>query len=216
MNSHRKCTFCNDFKRREDMIITPKGAWCSSDHQYESAMKNLNKLQSKEARAATKAKKEAKQKTVQEKRELRARSLPYQLTKTRLYFNEMIRLLDAGQPCISCGKPKCGSRFEAGHFKSVGSHPELRFDARNCYLQGSGCNQAHSGRKRNNLTVAKEYEVRLREKMGGALVDWLNGPHKAKHYTCHDLADLQKLFIAESARLKKGLPASRNWRELPT
>lgn len=196
------------------MRIAGPNAYCDIECQVKQAELNRAKAKKSQALSAVKAARKEKQKTALQKKEERARSLPYQLTKTRLYFNEMIRLLDAGKPCISCGRYKCGARFEAGHFKSVGSHPELRFEPRNCYLQGSGCNGATSNRKRNNLTVAKEYELRLREQRGDALVDWLDGPHKPKHYTCDDLRQLQALFIGESARLKKGLGPSRNWREL--
>jgi hypothetical protein len=209
-NSKRRCSLqsCKIHFLRETGIVEGLKAWCCEDHKIAWAIAAGRKLR------AVQVKKE-KQESTRKKKEHYAKDLPHQKEITRIVFNNMIRLLDQGQPCISCGKTVCGQRFEAGHFKSVGSHPELRYDPRNVYLQGMGCNRATSSRKRNNLTVSKEYEVRLRAKMGDALVDWLNGPHPAKHYTCADLIEMRIEINAEIRRLSKGLPPSKDWRALP-
>ena len=206
MPNKRRCKACKEYAipRGTD----PRVKWCSDpckDKVIAAALEKARETQRKQARRAQN----------QEKRARKLNDLPHQKTLTRLAFNKMIRLLDAGQLCISCGKEVCGSRFEAGHFKSVGSHPELRYDPRNCYLQGSGCNQATSSRRRSNLTVSKEYEQRLRDKMGDELVDWLNGPHEPKHYTCDDLRELRAVFNEEVRRLERGEGPSRDWRKLP-
>ena len=41
-------------------------------------------------------------------------------------FNEWIRLRDADRPCVSCGRHHEG-QYHAGHYRSVGANPELRF-----------------------------------------------------------------------------------------
>ena len=69
---------------------------------------------------------------------------------TQQVFNRMIRLLDEGKPCISCGRSQFGSYWDAGHYRSVGSCPEIRFDPRNCHIQGSGCNRANRRPDKNN------------------------------------------------------------------
>lgn len=211
-NSKRQCSLksCKEYFRPETGIIVCGGklAFCCFDHQVQYGLEMGKKLRAKqkviEKREDTRRKKEFYENDPSHQKEL-----------TRRVFNEMICLLDAGQPCISCGKFVCGSRMEAGHFKSVGSHPELRFEPLNVYLQGSGCNSATSGRKRSNLTVSKEYEQRLILVRGQELVDWLNGPHSPKRYTCAELIQMRAVFAAERTRLKKGLPPSRNWREIP-
>lgn len=53
--------------------------------------------------------------------------------------NRLVKLRDWGKPCISCGKPHKAD-FEAGHFHSVGAHPELRLMMKNIHGQCSECN----------------------------------------------------------------------------
>ncbi len=60
-------------------------------------------------------------------------------------FNEFIRARDqaAGHHCISSGKPLdwSGNAVDAGHYRSVGSAPHLRFDERNCHAQSKQDNR---------------------------------------------------------------------------
>ncbi len=137
---------------------------------------------------------------------------------TQQVFNRMIRLLDDGRPCISCGRMQCGAFWDAGHYRSVGSCPELRFDPRNCHRQGSGCNRANRRPDKNNAkgaeTIAQEYEARLRDRYGDDLVDWLNGSHEMPRWRDDDLRALRKVFYAECRRLEKGEGPSRDWRAL--
>lgn len=137
---------------------------------------------------------------------------------TQQVFNRMIRLLDDGKPCISCGRSQCGTFWDAGHYRSVGSCPEIRFDARNCHIQGSGCNRANRRPDKNNAkgaeTIAQEYEARLRDRYGDSMVDWLNGPHEMPRWRDDDLRALRRVFAAECRRLEKGERPSRDWRAL--
>ena len=199
-NSHRPCRFCKKYSRVEDMLIINRAAYCNDSHAYEYSLKKRMKDKAKVERFV--------------KKQRRADYLPDQIENTRILFNSFIRILDAGKPCKSCGKEKCGSVFHAGHFKSVGSHPELRFDPRNVYAQGRGCNLATENRRRNTQTVSKEYEQRLRDEYGNHYVDWICGPHEPKQYTCAELKELRLLVSAETRRLKEGLPPSRDWRAL--
>jgi hypothetical protein len=73
-------------------------------------------------------------------------------------FNEFIRLRDSKEPCISCGKP-LPVKYDAGHFYSVGSYPNLRFNEDNVHAQCVECNQ----HKHGNLL---EYAPRLTERIG--------------------------------------------------
>lgn len=137
---------------------------------------------------------------------------------TQAAFNKMIRLLDEGKPCHSCGRHRCGSLMTCGHFRSVGSRPELRYDPRNAFIQGGGCNFANRRPDKNNAkgaeTIAQEYEARLRDRYGDELVDWLNGPHEMPRWRDDDLKALRKVFNAECRRLEKGLGPSRDWRAM--
>jgi hypothetical protein len=73
-------------------------------------------------------------------------------------FNEYIRLRDAKEPCISCAKP-LPVKYDAGHFYSVGSYPNLRFNEDNVHAQCVECNQHRHG----NLL---EYAPRLNDRIG--------------------------------------------------
>lgn len=88
-------------------------------------------------------------------------------------FNAFIRYRDRHLPCISCGRHHTG-RYSAGHYWSVGAHPELRFSELNVHKQCSPCNTHKSG----NLG---EYRPRLIEKIGLENVEWLEGPHEIPH-----------------------------------
>jgi hypothetical protein len=79
-------------------------------------------------------------------------------------FNAWIRLRDAGQPCISCGRPY-GDRWHAGHYRSVGSEPSLRFEPDNVHLQCPACNLHLCGNQapyRVNLVKKNRFCPRLR------------------------------------------------------
>lgn len=58
-------------------------------------------------------------------------------------FNPCIRKIDEGYPCISCGADKPS---DAGHYRSRGAYPELRFDPFNVYLQCRSCNGYKGGK----------------------------------------------------------------------
>jgi hypothetical protein len=76
----------------------------------------------------------------------------------QLVFNKYIRERDKHRPCISCDKPLVG-KYDAGHFYSVGSYPNLRFNEDNCHGQCVECNQ----HKHGNLI---EYSLRLPDRIG--------------------------------------------------
>lgn len=73
-------------------------------------------------------------------------------------FNQYIRLRDKGKGCISCGKSLQG-KYDAGHFYSVGSYPNLRFHEANVHGQCVSCNQHRHG----NLL---EYAIGIEKRIG--------------------------------------------------
>jgi hypothetical protein len=85
-------------------------------------------------------------------------------------FNTWIRLRDQDQPCISCGLPLTG-KFDAGHFHSVGSYPNLRYNIDNVHGQCVECNQ----HKRGNLI---EYRNNLIKRIGIDRMEALNASRK--------------------------------------
>ncbi|MCC2615951.1 recombination protein NinG [Aestuariibacter halophilus] len=110
-------------------------------------------------------------------------------------FNKFIRLRDADEPCISCGRYHPG-QYHAGHYRTVGSHPELRFDESNCHKQCAPCNNHKSG----NLV---EYRINLTKKLGPDKLEWLEGPHEAKKWSRDDLIELKKHYRAKWRELER-------------
>tara|TARA_R110000772_G_scaffold37180_1_gene88637 strand:+ start:93 stop:629 length:537 start_codon:yes stop_codon:yes gene_type:complete len=83
-------------------------------------------------------------------------------------FNTYIRTRDKDLPCVSCGKNN-EKQFHAGHYRSVGSCPELRFEELNVWRQCATCNTYLHG----NLI---EYRKELIKRIGVDKVEWLEGP----------------------------------------
>jgi len=105
-------------------------------------------------------------------------------------FNRYIRLRDKLNPCISCGTT-ADVQYAAGHYRTVGAAPELRFNEDNCHKQcNRNCNQGLSGNIR-------EYRPNLIKKIGLAKVEEIEGPHKPMKYTIPELKDMIKLYRAK-------------------
>jgi hypothetical protein len=113
---------------------------------------------------------------------------------TQVAFNAWVRARDAAQPCISCGRFHQGKN-DAGHYRTVASAPELRFEPLNCHLQCSPCNTHKSGDIVN-------YRINLVQRIGAEKVEWLEGPHEPKKYTIDDLKALTALYRAKTRELK--------------
>lgn len=136
------------------------------------------------------AKQEAKRKRIEKKQTREAwlalQPKSYWLKELQNVFNRYIRLRDANLPCISCQRFHTG-QYHAGHYKSVGSSPALRFEESNVHKQCSACNNYKSG----NLI---DYRVELIKKIGEDGVSWLEGHHEPKHYTIPELQELIKHY----------------------
>lgn len=111
-------------------------------------------------------------------------------------FNRFIRARDFHEGCICCNNRQYGGQFHAGHYLSVGSHPELRFEEDNCHKQKSSCNNYKSG----NQIPYRKYLIR---KIGLERVEWLEGPHKPKNYTIDDLKEIKKKYNTMALKLEK-------------
>lgn len=140
--------------------------------------------------------KEYKARTRELRKNARNESHPWHIKECQRLFNRWVRVRDSSEGCISCGTCRMDIKYDAGHFLSVGSNPELRFHPDNCHKQCSkNCNTSLSGNVVN-------YRPRLIEKIGLERVEWLEGPHKAKHYTIPDLKGMIKDFKAKIKELE--------------
>ncbi|MBS5839478.1 MAG: recombination protein NinG [Pseudomonas sp.] len=119
-------------------------------------------------------------------------------------FNEFIRWRDqlAGHPCISSGKPLdwSGNAVDAGHYRSVGSAPHLRFDERNCHAQSKQDNRFLSGN-------AVDYRIGLIARIGQEAVDALESDQSVRKYTVDEIKAIKAAYRAKTKELKKGQAA---------
>ncbi|WP_337264357.1 MULTISPECIES: recombination protein NinG [unclassified Serratia (in: enterobacteria)] len=148
------------------------------------------------SRAAKARQAEKERKTKLKIRKLAVTPLRHFINKAQTEFNAYIRERDAAEPCISCGRYHDG-QYHAGHYRTVGSNPELRFDEDNCHKQCSACNNHLSG----NLA---EYKPRLIAKIGQARFDRLVGPHpKVARLTRPDYEQIRDTYKAKRKALKQ-------------
>lgn len=111
--------------------------------------------------------------------------------------NAYVRLRDKGRPCISCDKPDDGShQRHASHYRSVGACSALRFNLKNIHASCQQCNTAKSG----NII---EYRIRLRNRFGDELVDWLEGQNGPSRYSPEYLRRLKRVFSKRVRIMKK-------------
>ena len=123
---------------------------------------------------------------------------PQLLRKAQAAFNAYIRARDKGKPCISCDKPLDGgaNTFDAGHYRSVGSAPHMRFVEDNCHGQCKHCNNWLAG---NHV----EYRKRLLERIGERQLDLLESDNTLRKYTKEGLEEIAKHYREETRRLEK-------------
>lgn len=120
--------------------------------------------------------------------------------EAQIAFNAYIRLRDqlAGHACISSGKPLdwSGNAVDAGHYRSVGSAPHLRFDERNCHAQSKQDNRFLSGN-------AVDYRIGLIARIGLEAVDALEADQSVRKYTVDDLKAIKAHYRALARELKR-------------
>ena len=124
---------------------------------------------------------------------VQARSRAEWVKKAQSAFNAFIRKRDEGQACISCGTT-ANVQYCAGHYRTVGACPELRFEPLNVHLQ---CNKNCNMEKSGNIV---EYRIRLLKKIGAESLAWLEGPHDPKKYT---VPELQEIISTYKKKLKE-------------
>ncbi|NLT99641.1 ninG protein [Pseudomonas lundensis] len=154
-------------------------------------------------RHAPKAKKalaDLKRKDIKVRKE-KLKSRSDHMREAQQAFNAYIRARDqaAGHLCISSGKPLdwSGNAVDAGHYRSVGSAPHLRFDERNCHAQSKQDNRFLSGN-------AVDYRIGLIARIGQEAVDALEADQSVRKYTVDEIKAIKAKYRAKTRELKKG------------
>jgi len=122
-----------------------------------------------------------KQKKLSErKREFLKNDLRHQKKRAQTNFNAYIRERDARLGCVSCDKGSdWQGQFHAGHYKTTGSRPDLRFNENNCQKQCSICNHHLSGN-------VGPYRVELIRRIGLEAVEALETEGEPPRYRAED------------------------------
>lgn len=110
------------------------------------------------------------------------------LAEAQQAFNAWVRARDAWSGCISCGAMT--GKKNAGHYRSVGACPELRFEPLNAHLQCERCNTYLHG----NLIA---YRYALIRRVGIEQVEAIEGPHPAQKYTIEDIRAIRDDYRAK-------------------
>jgi hypothetical protein len=123
----------------------------------------------------------------------------YWIAQAQKAFNSYIRERDkaAGYSCISSGRQLdwTGNAVDAGHYRSRGSAPHLRFDERNCHAQSKYENRYLSG------NVAG-YRLGLIARHGLEMVEALEADQVPRNYTIDDLKAIKAEYTAKAKELK--------------
>ncbi|NWF10004.1 recombination protein NinG [Pseudomonas salomonii] len=164
-------------------VCSPACAMIDAPRHAPKARKALAEIGRKELRAA----------------KVKIKSRAQHMKEAQTAFNAWIRERDIGLPCVSCGRHHNG-QWHAGHYRTVGGNPELRFEPLNVWRQCAPCNNHKSGDIVN-------YRLELVRRIGADKVDWLEGPHEPQRHTIEQLQAIKAEYRAKTRELKKGQAA---------
>jgi hypothetical protein len=159
----------------------------------------IGRKKAKEAKS-----KEYNKRTRDLKKEHRDQDRSWWLKSAQNAFNAYVRERDRLEPCISCGRNHEG-QWHAGHYRTVGAHPEVRFHPFNNNKQCAPCNNHKSGDIVN-------YRINLKDKIGEKSLVWLEGYHEPCKWTIEDLKEI-KLHYTEQLKLIKSKDSFERWAE---
>ena len=177
----KKCKVCKN-------LFTPFNTLanaCSVECALVLVKKDNQRKADKQAKERRKQHREAKK---------RLKSRNDWIKEAQAEFNKYVRLRDANEPCISCGRHHNG-QYHAGHYLSTGASPELRFHPYNNNKQCAPCNNHLSGNQ-------VRYRARLIDKIGIENVEFLEGPHMAQKWTVFDIQEIKEYYKQLTKELK--------------
>lgn len=180
MNRKKRCKHCKEYAIAKHGRQFPTGWFCCLEHAIYYA----------QDKAAGERAKEIRRRQAERRKEVRTKG--EWAAEAQKQFNIYIRLRDADLPCISCQRHHKG-QYHAGHYRSRGAAPQLRFSEDNVHKQCAPCNNHRSG----NIS---EYRINLVKKIGVEKVDEIESCQDVVKYSVDDF----KAIIAEyKLKIKK-------------
>lgn len=144
----------------------------------------------KQATAASKAKKAAERATTKARREA-LKTIADRIATAQKECNAYIRLRDMHQGCIDCGKPfepqRPGGSMDAGHFRSRGAAPNLRFNEDNIFGQRKNCN-------RPGGATAADFRAGVVARIGEARVQAIESDNAPRKWTHAELIQIAATY----------------------
>jgi hypothetical protein len=176
----RKCSVCKDRFTPTKPLQKVCGWSCACQVAAKQRVKEITE-RTKADRRETRAKLE----------KIKPRS--QHLREAQIEFNKFIRARDkkAGHPDISSDRPLdwSGNQVDAGHYRSTGAAPHLRFNEDNCHAQAKHENRYLAGN-------AVEYRIRLIKRIGLERVEALEADQSTKKYSIEDLKAIKAKYRA--------------------
>lgn len=181
--ANRKCNKCKKKVDAKDALISHLKAFCSYECLKEYTAQNAEKI-------ANKVRKEKRAETRQAKEKLKTRA--QWMREAQASFNAYVRARDKDLPCISCGEHKhddhmTGSGWDAGHYRSRGAFPHLRFHLWNVHKQCVKCNRYLSGNVSN-------FRIGMVRKIGIGRVEALESMNSEPEMTIDYLKRIKSIF----------------------
>ena len=152
--------------------------------------------------AKQKAKKDRQERAQDKVKRDGMKTYPQLIRDVQTVFNAVVRLRDqiAGWPCISSGRPLdwSGNNVDAGHYRSRGSAPHLKFNFDNCHAQSKQDNRYGSGE-------AVAYRIGLIARIGLERVEALEADNTPRKWTHDELRAMKADFQRQVRELKEQL-----------
>lgn len=212
-----RCKYC---KQKFEATFSSLDKFCSTEHAMAWLATPEGVAASKKAkqRVARSKELEEKKQHTERKRAFQNKDRSWLLSRAQTEFNRMRRLQelkwfkDRGlEPeCISCGVKLTKQNWCCGHFITVGSCANLRFEPKNTYLQcNKRCNQELSGNINGN-SHTRGYRQGLRDRFGeedgNEIINWCKeNQHVVKSWTCEELGMMKARFSSAANTIEKEL-----------
>ena len=156
----------------------------------------------KSKRAKEEKREQVRQRKADRERKEAIKTLPKLLKEAQEAVNSYVRARDADLPCISCGNPPpdlsgLHAGRDAGHYRSVGSAPHIRFNLDNIHAQCVSCNKFKAGN-------AADYRLGLIERIGLPRVEALEADYSVKKWHKDEVRAIRDEYRRKARELKRG------------
>lgn len=190
----KKCPIC----ATQYMPAKPMQSTCGAfSCMYEYGTKAAEKSAQQRAKAERIAAREDR-KVIRLKRESLKTRRDYE-KELQYWVNTYARERDKWEDCISCDTPlvpnSLGGGFDAGHYRSRGSAPHLRFDERNIHGQCKRCNRWLHGN-------VSEFRIGLINRYGIEFVEALDADNDDRKYSIEELKERIEIYKEKTRMLK--------------